>query len=71
MLFDILSGILSDVSFGILIDILFVLSDIFSGILSGRWGRMVLIEKLRSSSAHWARRVPGWGPAVLIVLGRS
>ena len=27
-------------------------------ILSGCWGR------LRSSGAHWARKVPGWGPAV-------
>ena len=27
--------------------------------------------RLRSSSAHWARRVPGWGPAVLTELGRS
>ena len=26
---------------------------------------------LRSSGAHWARRVPGWGPAVLTELGRS
>ena len=25
--------------------------------------------RLRSSSAHWARRVPGWGPAVLTELG--
>ena len=27
--------------------------------------------RLRSSGAHWARRVPGWGPAVLTELGRS
>ena len=27
--------------------------------------------RLRSSGAHWARRVPGWGPAVLAELGRS
>ena len=26
---------------------------------------------LRSSGAHWARKVPGWGPAVLTELGRS
>ena len=29
------------------------------------------IWPLRSSGAHWARRVPGWGPAVLTELGRS
>ena len=27
--------------------------------------------RLRSSGAHWARTVPGWGPAVLTELGRS
>ena len=27
--------------------------------------------RLRSSDAHWARKVPGWGPAVHIELGRS
>ena len=27
--------------------------------------------RLRSSGAHWARKVPGWGPAVLTELGRS
>ena len=26
---------------------------------------------LRPSGAHWARRIPGWGPAVLAELGRS
>ena len=29
------------------------------------------IWPLRSSSAHWARKVPGWGPAVRTELGRS
>ena len=29
------------------------------------------IWPLRSSGAHWVRRVPGWGPAVLTELGRS
>ena len=29
------------------------------------------IWPLRSSGAHWARRVPGWGPAVLTELGGS
>ena len=29
------------------------------------------IWRLRSSSAHWAREVPGWGPAVPTGLGRS
>ena len=29
------------------------------------------IWPLRSSGAHWARKVPGWGPAVLTELGRS
>ena len=29
------------------------------------------IWPLRSSGAHWAQRVPGWGPAVLTELGRS
>ena len=28
-------------------------------------------HRLRSSGAHWARKVPGWGPAVLTELGRS
>ena len=27
--------------------------------------------RLRSSGAHWARQVPGWGPAVRTELGRS
>ena len=27
--------------------------------------------RLRSSGIHWPRRVPGWGPAVLTVLGGS
>ena len=27
--------------------------------------------RLRSSGAHWARKVPGWGPAVRTELGRS
>ena len=27
--------------------------------------------RLRSSGAHWARKVPGWGPAVPTELGRS
>ena len=29
------------------------------------------IWPLRSSGAHWARKVPGWGPAVPTGLGRS
>ena len=29
------------------------------------------IGPLRSSGAHWARKVPGWGPAVRTALGRS
>ena len=29
------------------------------------------IWPLRSSGAHWARQVPGWGPAVCTELGRS
>ena len=29
------------------------------------------IWQLRASGAHWARRVPGWGPAVLTELGGS
>ena len=29
------------------------------------------IWPLRSSGAHWARKVPGWGPAVPTALGRS
>ena len=29
------------------------------------------IWALRSSGAHWARKVPGWGPAVPTGLGRS
>ena len=27
--------------------------------------------RLRSSSTHWARKIPGWGPAVLTELGGS
>ena len=55
----ILSGICSGISSGILPGISSAIcSGISSGILSGCWGR------LRSSGAHWARKVPGWGPAV-------
>ena len=63
-------GILSGISSGILSDIL---SGISSGILSGRWGPTVHTElgRLRTSSAHWAGKVPGWGPAVHTELGRS
>ena len=57
ILSSIFYGILSGISSGILSDIL---SGISSGILSGRWGP----PRLRSSSAHWAGKVPGWGPAV-------
>ena len=70
------SGTLSGISSGISSDILSgflsgkpsgicsgkhsgTLSGIPSGILSGRWG-----PRLRSSGAHWAPEVPGWGPAV-------
>ena len=52
-----------------------VLSGISSGILSGRWGprRCPLSSegpRLRSSGAHWALKVPGWGPVVPTGLGR-
>ena len=36
-----------------------------------RWSLSSEGPRLRSSGAHWARRVPGWGPAVLTELGRS
>ena len=60
-----------------------ILAGISSGILSGiSFGRHISIHSswhifrhsiwpLRSSGARWARKVPGWGPAVLTGLGRS
>ena len=43
-------------------------SGVLSGISSGIVQRCPLSSegpRLRSSSAHWARKVPGWGPAVV------
>ena len=75
----ILCGILSCIYFGILCGILCgihfcSLSGIYSGSLSGIYSGIpsevqrcpVSSEgpRLRSSGAHWARKVPGWGPAV-------
>ena len=87
MLSDILSGILpgispgtlSGISYGILSGISSrilsdILSGIFSGILSGFWDPTVRTDKnprLMSSGAHWAGKVPGWGPLVRTELGRS
>ena len=74
------SGTLSGASSGILSDILSgILSGIPSGILSGIyifWHSIWhifwhSIWPLRSSGAHWAGQVPGWGPAVHTELGRS
>ena len=71
ILFGIPSGILSGISSGIL-------SDILSGISSGKFYLAVEVQRctlswagprLRSSSAHWAGQVPGWGPAVHTELG--
>ena len=63
--FDIVSG---GISFylGVYLTYSGILSDIFSGILSGilsgGWGPAVSTgPRLRSSGAHWAREVPGWG----------
>ena len=67
--FDNLPNILSD-----------IYSDILSGILHFIWYMFWQsfwhifwhsIWPLRSSGAHWARKVPGWGPAVPTGLGRS
>ena len=47
-----------------------ILSGISSGTLSGI-SSGISIWPLRSSGAHWAGKVPGWGPAVHTELGRS
>ena len=31
---------------------------------------LVFYPRLRSSGAHWAQKVPGWGPVVFIGVGR-
>ena len=70
----ILPGISSGISSGILPGIS---SGISSGILSGKSSGILsgissgTIWPLRSSGAHWAGKVPGWGPAVHTELGRS
>ena len=74
---DIRSGISSGILSGVSSN---TLSGISSGILSGRWGLAVEVQRctlswegprLRSSGAHWAGKVPGWGPAVHTELGSS
>ena len=84
ILSDIISGILSGISSNILSGISpGTLSGISYGILSGIFSRILSdilsgisyfwhsIRLLRSSGAHWARKAPGWGPAVRTELGRS
>ena len=83
ILFGISSNILSGIPSGILFGIS---SNILSGISSGTLAYLLAFylavevqrctlswegPRLRSSSAHWAGKVPGWGPAVHTELGRS
>ena len=73
------SGTLSGISFGISSDILSrILSGKSSGVLSGKHSGTLSgiifwqsIWPLRSSSAHWALTVPGWGPAVPTIGSRQ
>ena len=86
ILSDILSGILSGIPSGVLSGISSnilsgiscgtlsgISSNILSGISSGTLSGIssgISIWPLRSSGAHWAGKVPGWGPAVHTELGR-
>ena len=72
ILFSISHGILSGISSGILSDIyLAYLLAFYPPVEVQRCTLSWAGPRLRSSGAHWAGQIPGWGPAVHTGLGRS